>query len=91
MTLEMEVRFARLENQPSLFESIQGREQTRNILNGTDPRFMMIVGPCSIHDEYAALEYAVACKLKVNYGRRFFLVPLPPLSRHIPARPLDLA
>ena len=35
-----------------------GREQVRRILNGTDPRFMVIVGPCSIHDENAALEYA---------------------------------
>ena len=35
-----------------------GRNQVRQILNGTDSRFMVIVGPCSIHDEEAALEYA---------------------------------
>jgi len=35
-----------------------GRNQVRRILNGSDSRFMVIVGPCSIHDEEAALEYA---------------------------------
>lgn len=36
----------------------QSREIIRNILNGTDPRFLLIVGPCSIHDAKAGLEYA---------------------------------
>ena len=35
-----------------------GRDQVRQILNGANTRFMVIVGPCSIHDEEAALEYA---------------------------------
>lgn len=29
-----------------------------NILNGTDPRFVIILGPCSIDDPKAALDYA---------------------------------
>ncbi|MCH7713232.1 MAG: 3-deoxy-7-phosphoheptulonate synthase [Chloroflexi bacterium] len=37
---------------------ISGREQVRNILDGQDTRLMMIVGPCSIHDEEVALDYA---------------------------------
>ena len=37
---------------------ISGREQVRSILNGEDTRPMMIVGPCSIHNEEAALDYA---------------------------------
>ena len=37
---------------------VSGREQVRGILNGQDTRLMMIVGPCSIHDEEVALEYA---------------------------------
>ena len=37
---------------------VSGREQVRSIINGQDTRLMMIVGPCSIHDEKAALEYA---------------------------------
>ncbi|MDA0734599.1 MAG: 3-deoxy-7-phosphoheptulonate synthase [Chloroflexi bacterium] len=37
---------------------LSGREQVRNILNGEDPRLLVIVGPCSIHSEELALEYA---------------------------------
>ena len=35
-----------------------GREQAKKILNGEDARLMVIVGPCSIHDEESALDYA---------------------------------
>lgn len=35
-----------------------GREVIQNILNGTDKRLLVVVGPCSIHDVDAALEYA---------------------------------
>ncbi len=34
------------------------RDAVRRILAGEDPRLLMIVGPCSIHEERAALEYA---------------------------------
>lgn len=34
------------------------REDIKNILAGTDDRFLLITGPCSIHDEKAAMEYA---------------------------------
>ncbi len=37
---------------------VAGREVVRNVLRGADSRFLAIVGPCSIHDEKAALEYA---------------------------------
>ena len=37
---------------------LSGREQVRKILDGEDSRLMMVVGPCSIHDEKAALDYA---------------------------------
>ncbi|MCK7545935.1 3-deoxy-7-phosphoheptulonate synthase [Marinobacter bryozoorum] len=33
------------------------RQQIRDILNGDDDRLLVVVGPCSIHDEMAALEY----------------------------------
>ncbi|KJY70108.1 phospho-2-dehydro-3-deoxyheptonate aldolase [Vibrio coralliilyticus] len=36
----------------------QQREQIQQILEGRDPRLLVIVGPCSIHDPNAALEYA---------------------------------
>lgn len=37
---------------------LSGREQVSKILNGEDPRLLLIVGPCSIHNEDLALEYA---------------------------------
>ncbi|MFC8043584.1 3-deoxy-7-phosphoheptulonate synthase [Nocardia sp. NPDC057353] len=36
----------------------RGRRATIDVLNGTDDRLMVIVGPCSVHDPAAALEYA---------------------------------
>ena len=44
---------------------ITGREEIKAILAGTDPRLLVITGPCSIHDEQAALEYARRlCRLR---------------------------
>lgn len=37
---------------------LSGRKQVQDILNGDDSRPMIIVGPCSIHDEEVALDYA---------------------------------
>ena len=37
---------------------VTGREAVVRILNGEDRRLLCVVGPCSIHDEQAALEYA---------------------------------
>jgi 3-deoxy-7-phosphoheptulonate synthase len=34
------------------------REEISRILNGADDRLLVVVGPCSIHDPEAALEYA---------------------------------
>lgn len=36
----------------------QGREAVRNILDRKDPRLMVVIGPCSIHDPKAAIDYA---------------------------------
>ncbi|MDZ5602711.1 3-deoxy-7-phosphoheptulonate synthase [Pseudomonas sp. RP23018S] len=36
----------------------QHRSAVRAILDGRDPRLLVIVGPCSLHDPRAALEYA---------------------------------
>ena len=35
-----------------------GRKIVRNILDGKDPRILVVVGPCSIHDPKAAMDYA---------------------------------
>lgn len=37
---------------------IQHRETLQNILDGKDKRLFVVVGPCSIHDPDAALDYA---------------------------------
>lgn len=34
------------------------RQQISRILRGKDPRLLVVIGPCSIHDPAAALEYA---------------------------------
>ena len=36
----------------------EARQQIRAILFGRDPRFLVVVGPCSIHDPAAGLDYA---------------------------------
>jgi 3-deoxy-7-phosphoheptulonate synthase len=37
---------------------LRGRQQARAILQGDDDRLLLVVGPCSIHDPEAALDYA---------------------------------
>jgi 3-deoxy-7-phosphoheptulonate synthase len=37
---------------------LAGRDAVRAILDRGDPRLFVVVGPCSIHDPHAALEYA---------------------------------
>ncbi|GAA3894377.1 3-deoxy-7-phosphoheptulonate synthase [Halomonas cibimaris] len=37
---------------------ISGRQTIQNILDGRDPRLLVVVGPCSIHDVDAAIDYA---------------------------------
>ncbi len=43
------------------------RESIRRILDGKDDRLLVVMGPCSIHDPLAALEYAK--KLKAERAR----------------------
>lgn len=44
---------------PALAAQIhQQRQQIRDTLHGQDNRLLVVVGPCSIHDEQAALTYA---------------------------------
>jgi len=41
---------------------LEGRLAVENILDRRDHRFMVVVGPCSIHDPVAALDYAQRLK-----------------------------
>jgi 3-deoxy-7-phosphoheptulonate synthase len=36
----------------------QGRTEIRRVLDGDDDRLLVVVGPCSVHDPKAALDYA---------------------------------
>ena len=53
---------------------VRGRGEVGNVLDGSDDRLLVVVGPCSVHDVEAALEYA---------GR------LAELSRELERRPAD--
>lgn len=54
---------------------LRGREQVRSILRGEDDRLLVVVGPCSIHDPKAALEYAEKlAALSREVADRYFLV-----------------
>ncbi|HWB01267.1 MAG TPA: 3-deoxy-7-phosphoheptulonate synthase [Pirellulales bacterium] len=41
---------------------VAGRDKVRGIIEGTDHRLLAVVGPCSIHDEAAAMDYAARLK-----------------------------
>lgn len=58
--LELERTICVSEN--SIKRIIEYRNQIKKILNHEDKRLLAIVGPCSIHDEKGALEYAKKLK-----------------------------
>ena len=54
---------------------VKWRETVGNIISGKDSRFLVIVGPCSIHDPKAALEYArYLLKVKELFKNELFIV-----------------
>lgn len=53
----------------------QSRNEVARILSGEDPRMLLIVGPCSIHDSIAAKEYAIKLqKLAEEVASSFFVI-----------------
>src|ERR1700750_2521635 len=46
----------------SLGTTFEGRKAVHDILRGADDRLLVVVGPCSIHDYGAAIEYAKRLK-----------------------------
>ncbi len=53
----------------------EGRDALRNILDRKDPRLFAVVGPCSIHDPVAGLDYARRLrKLQDEVGDALLLV-----------------
>jgi len=54
---------------------ISGRRRIERILEGRDPRLLVIIGPCSIHDSNAAIEYATRMKtLSEQYQNQLEIV-----------------
>lgn len=44
---------------PALAQRVaEQRQQVRDIINGDDPRLLVVIGPCSIHNVAEAIEYA---------------------------------
>lgn len=53
----------------------ESRQTVRAILNGHDPRLLLIVGPCSVHERLSAKEYAYRLReLAEAVSSQFFLV-----------------
>ncbi|MGO1460792.1 MAG: 3-deoxy-7-phosphoheptulonate synthase [Marinobacter sp.] len=50
------------------------RNAVRGILHGTDDRTLLVVGPCSIHDEVAAMEYGEKLKALADAVSDRFLI-----------------
>ncbi|MGY3901392.1 3-deoxy-7-phosphoheptulonate synthase [Aeromonas lusitana] len=51
------------------------RHQVRQIFSGDDDRLLVVIGPCSIHDPLAALDYGKRlAKLAVEYQDRLLIV-----------------
>lgn len=51
------------------------RQQINEIIHGRDQRLLVVVGPCSIHDPQAALDYAQGLlKLRERYQQQLLIV-----------------
>ena len=62
-------------SETSLETVLESRRVIESILSGNDPRMLAVVGPCSIHDPEAALDYARRLKrLHDEIEDRIFLV-----------------
>ena len=49
-------------NEKALRTTFQARNHIHDVLRGADDRLVVVVGPCSIHDPKAALDYAAKLK-----------------------------
>lgn len=52
----------------------QTREQIHQILSGEDDRLMVLIGPCSIHDPDAAIDYATQLKAQIKLHKNELLI-----------------
>ena len=61
------IKFFPIQGTPAETLIADTRKRIQNILHGKDDRLLVIIGPCSIHDPQAAVEYAR--KLKIERDR----------------------
>lgn len=60
---------------PGVATVVRARRVIEDIMAGRDPRLLVVTGPCSLHDEKSALEYAGRlAALRAEVGDRLFLV-----------------
>jgi len=60
---------------PELKVHVQtGRRQAASIINGGDDRLLVIVGPCSIHDPKAALDYGRRLKIVADELKDYLFI-----------------
>lgn len=61
---------------PSVAQNVMAsRKRIEKIISGEDPRLLVVVGPCSIHDIEAAIDYAAKLNvLRVHYQDRLEIV-----------------
>ena len=52
----------------------KGRSEIKDILNSKDDRLLVVVGPCSIHDQEVALDYAKRLKKLADYVSKKILI-----------------
>ncbi|OZB13007.1 MAG: 3-deoxy-7-phosphoheptulonate synthase [Marinobacter sp. 34-60-7] len=50
------------------------RDDIRHVLAGADPRTLIVMGPCSLHDEEAALDYGLRLKVLADAVSDRFLI-----------------
>ncbi|MDP7593413.1 MAG: 3-deoxy-7-phosphoheptulonate synthase [Litorilituus sp.] len=54
---------------------MQSRQEVEAIINGQDKRLLVVIGPCSIHDTTAAIDYATKLKtLRDKYSNELLIV-----------------
>jgi len=53
---------------------LDSREAVKRVISGVDPRLIVVVGPCSIHDHVAALDYARKLKALSDKVQDQFLI-----------------
>src|SRR6266446_10155218 len=62
-------------DEPVVNTVVTARETIQQILRGEDDRLLCIVGPCSIHDPEAALDYAERLlRLRMGLAEHLFII-----------------